>query len=237
MRSSVKLLVLSALVGIVAASASFAALPIAGNSTGVFVNPVPDGSSPDLLGVGTNFFQWGTPFTGTINPPQVSGRSSVLFTGMPFNTMTDTDFVFGDLDYFNGTIFLGTGVTAFDLQVTLAFTTPNGITQPFTYNIGTITTPDSPNAVPDILDLPNGTATEFFSVGGVDYTLQILGFDDPDVAGFNPVSQFAVQEGSTDKAQLVGKVTVRQKPIPEASSLLLALPGLMGIGAYIRRRK
>ncbi len=56
-------------------AASLSAAPVAGSSSGIFLNPVPN--TAVVSGIGTSSFTWGTPTFGT--PP-----SSLNFAGTPF---------------------------------------------------------------------------------------------------------------------------------------------------------
>ena len=208
------------------------AIPVEGTSSGIFVNPTgPSGMI--VTGVGTNNFTWGNgaPFS---SPP-----SSLSFAGNPFSVNTDDTFSFGTLDYFNGTIAAGTQANAVDLNVTLTLTSPSGIIEDFIYNLGLINTTNTgdPNASADIVNLPNSVPDSFFTVAGIDYTLEFLGFGEISGSGFiTTIDNFHVLEGRTASAQLFGRVTSDFRPVPEPATMLLLGTGLAGLLGFGRKK-
>jgi len=214
------------------ASTSIQAAPIAGSSSGVFVNP--SGPAGMLVsGVGTPTFTWGD------GSPYYSPPSSLSFAGSAFNTETEQVFSFGTLSYFNGTISPGTEATSVDLNATLSFTTPSGINESFLYTLGLINTPNTsdPYGSADIVQFQTIFPSNSFASGGVNYTLEFLGFGSITGSGFSTVNQFHVLEGATASTQLLGRVTsniISPVPEPETYAMLLAGLGLIG---FIARRK
>ena len=196
------------------------AIPIAGGSSGIFTNPT---GPPDMIttGVGTSTFTWGE---GDPSP------SSLRFIGNPFSVNTGDPFSFGTLGYFNGTIFADTEADSVDLRVTLTLTTPAGISQNFIYTLGLINTDNTgdPLASADIVNFPSSLPNTFFTTGGVNYTLEFLGFGTIVGSGFSTVGNFHVLEGGTASAQLLGRITPAPTAVPEPSTILLLAVGLMG---------
>lgn len=211
-------------------AANINAIPIAGGSSGDFINPTgPSGMV--VTGVGTDSFTWGTGANGS--PP-----SSLGYTGNLFSVETDDVFSFGTLTYFNGTIFADTGANSVDLDVTLTLTNPSGIVEDFLYSmslINTLNTSD-PNASADIVNLPGIQPESFFTVGGINYTLEFVGFGAISGDGFTTVDQFHVLEGFSASAEMLGRITVATAAIPEPATLLLFGSGLLGL-SLIRRKK
>jgi hypothetical protein len=208
---------------------SFADLPIAGLSSGIFTNPT-GLSGMVTTGVGSSSFTWGDAASfGT-------GPSSLRFTGTSFSGTSDVPFVFGELDYFNGTIASGTGADAVDLEVNLAFTAPSGIVQDFTYNLTLVNTPNTGTAeeMADFVYLPTTMPVAYFTEGGVNYTLEFLGFGAITGGGFTTVDSFHVLEGSSASAELLGQVTEQVVPVPGA--VLLGVLGLGVAGLKLRKR-
>jgi len=212
-------------------STALHAAAIAGTSTGVFIDP----SGPSGMvtsGEGTPTFSWGNgaPFN---SPP-----SSLSFTGNTFNSQTDQVFSFGTLTFFNGTVVSGTQANTVDLNVTLSFTAPSGINQDFSYNLGLINTPNTSNAdaSADIVQFQTIFPSTSFISGGIDYTLEFLGFGNITGSGFSTVNQFYVREGSTASASLLGRVTSVVSPVPEPETYFMLLAGLGLIGFIARRR-
>ena len=208
---------------------SFGDFPIAGSSSGTFENPIgPVGMVK--TGVGTSTFTWGdADGFGT-------GPSSLNFTGVTFSGTSNVPFAFGTLDYFNGTIAAYTQADTVDLQVHLAFTTPTGVSQDFTYNLGLVNTPNTtdPDESADYVYLPTTMPDAYFTQGGVNYTLEFLGFGALTGGGFTTVDSFHVYEGDRASAQLLGRVTEQVVPVPGA--MLLGAIGLSVAGWRLRRK-
>ncbi len=225
-------LVLMAILGF---SANLCAIPIAGSSTGVFTNP----SGPSgmiVTGEGTSNFAWGD------NCCWGTEQSSLSFAGNVFDLETDQTLSFGTLTYYNGTISSGSQADSIDLKVNVLLTTPAGIDQDFTYNlmlIGTPNTGSTPAENADIVQFDTVHPSNFFAVGGVNYTLEFLGVGSIVGDGYTTVDSFHVYEDASASGELLGRFTANfpdnPNPVPEPTTLLLMCLGLAGIG-YQRRR-
>ncbi|MEE9356279.1 MAG: choice-of-anchor K domain-containing protein [Methylococcaceae bacterium] len=188
---------------------SVQAISFEGDSTGVFVNP--NGPSGMVTtGEGTNQFTWGN---GAPPPP-----SSLGYTGSAFNVEENDSFAFGSLNYFNGTISGGTGATSVDLSTTLNFTAPSGISESFVYNLGLINTSNTsdPNSSADIVNFDNTVPSSIFSSGGIDFTLEFLGFGDLSGGGFTVEDSFRVFESDSATVDLIGRITSTPGTAPES---------------------
>jgi len=183
-------------------------------------------------GVGTNHFTWGNGSTfGT-------GPSWLEFTGTPFSGTSDVPFAFGTLTYFNGTVLLDTRADTVDLATLLTFTTPSGLSQDFTYHLGLVNTPNTgdPSASADYVYLPGTIPSAHFTEGGVDYTLEFLGFGAVTGSGFTTIDSFHVQENSTASAELLGRITGQATiPVPGAALLGMLGVGCLGVSRRVRR--
>jgi hypothetical protein len=171
-----------------------------------------------VSGVGTDHFEWGE---GYPLP------SYLDFTGSSFDTETENIFSFGDLEYYNGTIISGTGAESVDLSVTLDLSTPTGI-ESFDYQFGLINTPNTPDpaASADYVIFPNALPTNTFLVDGVDYTLELIGFGEVSGGGYSIIDEFHVLEGSSARAQLLGRITSNiPQSVPEPSTVTSLLFG------------
>lgn len=207
------------------------ALPIEGLTTGTFTDPVGP-SGMQVTGVDTNHFTWGNASGfGT-------GPSSMEFTGQTnISSETDQVFSFGELNYFNGTIADGSQAESVILDIYLSLTNPVGITQDFNYDLQLINTPNtSPTAGADYVNFANTVPNTFFSVGGLDYTLEFLGFGTIVGDGFTTIDGFHIFENSSASAQLLGRITANPgAPVPEPATFLLFGTGIAGL--MIARRK
>jgi hypothetical protein len=220
----------AAIAGLALLAVGSYALPVVGTSSGTFNNPVgPSGMV--AVGTGTNHFSWGNPAFGT-------PRSSLDFTGLGFATETGSIFSFGNLDYYNGTISNGTGADGVDFNVLLALTTPVS-SEAYSFNFSLLNTPNTAdaNASADIVALGGAFSTSSFNYGGVDYTLEFLGFGTIVGAGYTTVNQFHVLENDRATAQLLGRITAAPAAVPEPGTIALFGMGLLAIGFLAARRR
>ncbi|NEQ29919.1 MAG: hypothetical protein F6K04_02770 [Leptolyngbya sp. SIO4C5] len=205
---------------------------ISGDASGIFVNPLPTGAVTS--GSGTSEFSFGDPATfGT-------GANRFSFEALPFDTQTETDFLIGTFTYFNGTTTSGSQIDSVDLQIGLDFLAPAAGLETSTFGlevISTINTSD-PDASADAVLLPSSFSPTTFSLGGTEFTLQLLGFDNVIGDGFltSTNTRLNVREGAEASAQLIGRVTSDIPDVPEPMSLL-ALVGLIPVGSRLLRRQ
>jgi hypothetical protein len=205
------------------------ALTFDGSSSGQFGAPVTPGSSTFALsnqdGGTSNQLNWGDPVPGSFS-------NFVKFNSANFSTATDAAFNVGKLTYRNGSTFAGTSFNGdFPLSVALNFTNPAGVNPTFNYLFNILNTNNTGDPVGDSDRLRFSTAglsSSSFNVGGVDYTLQLLGFSSDN--GTTIISEFLSPEEATATADLYGKITVNV-PTPAL------LPGLIGLGATAWRKR
>lgn len=205
--------------------ASAVTVPVAGASSGVFINST---GAPGMVssGIGTNSFSWGL---GVNSPP-----SSLTFAGTSVSSVVaDQSFSLGTLSYVNGVILAGTEARSVDLRTTVNF---SGTSQTFDYTFDLanqlVNTPNTANSLKsaDFVFLSNSIPTSAFSIDGVDYTLQ-LALGSVTEGEFKAVDHFFVMEGGTASAELVGRVTV----VPEPSTILGGLAAAALMGAFLLR--
>jgi hypothetical protein len=206
-----------------------------GSSSGIFVNPTgPSGMV--TTGVNSNFFTWGEPLISGTNP------NSLEFTGNNFSGFFETtEFKFGILNYFNGTIENGSQENTVNLETRLDFTVPTVFNKSFTFTFQLINTLNTgtPDENADSVMLNNAfDATQFFTIGVTDYTLQFTRFGNIGSGGFiTTVDQFHVYEGETASADLFGKITAQPHGVFEPSSLFLLGAGLLGLAGLRRKNR
>lgn len=208
-----------------AATSSHAAL-FQGDSTGIFVNPTGPGGMV-TTGAGTSSFTWGGG----------SNTSSLDYTGASFDVDENIDFIFGTLDYYNGTIPLGTQADAVDLSVNLDLTAPSAISENFVFDLSLINTPNNTGTAAgdaDIVNFDNTVPSNSFSYAGVDYTLEFLGFGTLTGSGFTIADSFNVYENDSASVNLVGRIT---SSVPEPSTLLLLGLGIVTVVSVSKNRK
>ena len=184
--------------------------------------------------------------TGTENRVswgQFNPQSGLGFTGTSATGNFDNILNLGQLRHFNnpvGLIELTVPQTV-DLTVALNLLIDDKpITRNFIYSLRVDETPDDVLPCPyqsvtpcaDAVFWQNTIASNSFTVGGVDYTLELLGFSN--TPALLPVNQFISEERSTNETTLFGRV-VPAAGVPEPTTTTgLALAGL-GL-AYARRR-
>lgn len=174
-----------------------------GGISAVFVNPQPAGTA--VSGVGTSSFSWG-----------VGNSSNLTFQGTSFTGKFGEVFSLGTLTYFNGTS-SGLHPGYVDIQLTLTLNTPQSVAQPFTWVLpihNTTNIPDDPIGSADSVFLPFSFQKRHFVIGGVRYTLNLVGFGTMTGDGFIQARGFHVLEGGQASAELMGSIT--QACIPDA---------------------
>jgi len=165
--------------------------------------------------------RWGTPAYGG----GTSQKSGVGFTGVGPSTFGLGEiFQVGQLRHFNNAISGGTAASAVNLSLYLNFDNPVA-TQSFNLNLQIDETPNggtcayfSITPCADKISISETSLSNQFSVAGIDYTLQLLGFSL--TPGGVPINEFISQEGGTNQASLFAKVTAAgSEPVPEPATV------------------
>ena len=174
---------------------------------------------------------------------QFNPQSGLGFTGKTGTGEVGSLLELGQLRHFNnpvGSIALTVPQTV-DLTVALNLLISNEpITRHFTYSLRVDETPDdvlpcryqSVTPCADAVFWENTIASNSFTIGGMDYTLELLGFSN--TSALSPVNQFISEEHGTNATMLFGRV-VPTAGVPEPSTttgLMLAGLGL----TYMRHR-
>jgi hypothetical protein len=171
--------------------------------------------------------RWGTS-TG-------EGQSGLGFTGVapPDSTFGIGDaFEIGQLRHFNNPISGGTAASAVDLTIYLTFTDPAGLGN-FFFNFTIDETPNNVGTGNDFIDFPSAFSDDTFMYGGVEYTLELLGFGE---SADNILDEFESPEGTTNATLLWGRITTPPS-VPEPGTMLLFGVGLLGLVGFRRKFK
>jgi hypothetical protein len=164
--------------------------------------------------------RWGIPAYGG----DTSQKSGLGFTGVGPSTFGLGEiFQVGELRHFNNPIF-GDVPSAVNLSLFLNFDNPVA-TQSFNLNLEIDETTNggtcayfSITPCADKISLSQTSMSNQFSVAGIDYTLQLLGFSL--TPGGVPINEFISQEGGTNQASLFAKITaVEPETVPEPATV------------------
>ena len=166
--------------------------------------------------------RWGIPAYGG----DTSQKSGVGFTGVGPSTFGLGEiFQVGQLRHFNNAISGGTAASAVNLSLFLNFDNPVAA-QSFNLKLEIDETTNelgtcayfSITPCADKISISETSLSNQFSVAGIDYTLQLLGFSL--TPGGVPINEFISQEGGTNQALLFAKVTAAEpEPVPEPATV------------------
>ena len=190
------------------ASESYETFSFSGSSEGVFENPTTTGGTVYTIeetDTGGSKFSWGTPVPGT--PP-----SSLTFEGASFdNIVPEVEFVVGTIEFYNGSIYSGTGASGVELDVALEvevnIPVDDGELQFPLELINTSNYPwQSNDENADYVKLTSTSTTFGTAEDGTVYYL-VLSFANSTSSGFTTIDEFHVWEGRTATGTLVARVT------------------------------
>lgn len=194
-----------------------------GNWLNVVGDPTPVLQSVSIgYGNGTeDQVRWGDP-AGWFS----SDRSGLGFTGAgtPQIFAAEQAFEIGQLRHFNYPVY--NAASAADLQLSMAFSDPAGLNGVFQFTFAVNETannywPDGNTLNDDIISFPSSFSSETMTIGGVTYTLRLLGFGS---TPGNLASQFRSSEGDVNSTLLWGKITTETPVgVPDGGTTLVLL--------------
>ncbi len=195
--------------------------------------------------------RWGKPWGRS------GGKSGYTFDAVdtPFTRVQDAVFALGEFTHINKVIWGGTSISSVELFLKADITAiPDAGpevslgTSIFRFLVKHTETPNNGNCpagsvsnCDDIVSITALDSSDTVSIGGVDYTLSILGFAESvaDASAGNFDSQFLSPEHGSNTRILAGKFTVVDNnppaPVPLPAGLPMLLIGLGALGV-IRRR-
>ena len=187
---------------------TYGTVTFSGDSGGEFVNPVGgvDMEASSTVVDGEAQFQWGEAATSLGYPRP----SELKFRGAEFSSIIlEQEFVLGTLDYYNGTIWAGTGADAVDLDVVLDFTVVPGTQISFQLELINTVNDFENNTNDENADYVKLTApvqTLSTTIGGATYYVH-LSFGDSGPGSYTTDSTFHVWEGAEATGTILAKLS------------------------------
>ena len=169
-----------------------------------------------------------------------SGKSGLGFTGIappPLIFNVGDAFEIGQLRHLNNPT-SGNAATV-DLSITLSFSDPS-INDSYDFDFTISETPNNSGDNNDYIYFPTSYASQSYEVGGIDYTLQFLGFGS---STDGLISRFETPEFQISTTNLYGRITTApvpepatNAPVPEPATIILLGSGLIGLAGWSRRK-
>ena len=184
---------------------------------------------------GVASINWGVPAETTQADNQFTCNGAGSDGSGDWSGLANESFKIADFSYRNGSTFNG-DLSAVDLQIALDISGPVVLAEDFAFKFLVTNTPNEtgdPVLDGDIVSIAgSGVTSAAFGYGGVNYTLQLLGFSTD--GGATLSDGFKSPEGANQAAGIYAKVTVQEVPEPGT----LALVAVAGMALpLVRRRK
>jgi hypothetical protein len=216
-----------ALAVVLLAGTSAQAVTFSGIASGQWTNVVST-ASDDIYGVVNNdigstaVFSWGA--SNQSSTPSVFTFDGVGSDGDPgWSASSETPFSLGDFSYYNGSSSNATGVDGVTLDVLLTVISPLSDSETYAFDFTLVNTtnhtPPDPVADADIVTSNNAFSATTFTYGGVNYTLELLGFSSD--GGTTIRTDFSSPEGGWANADVYARITSQVPNVPEPTTMVL----------------